>query len=271
MKVSVADAARAVTAKVAFERLARAGYVARGVIYILMGILAFKLAWGVSGDSPGQEGAMHLIARQRFGRVLLVVLAIGLAGYTMLRVTQAFAGRTPEAGRHSTKDRVGAFGSGCAYGLFCAAAIGILAGSTGGGGTKPRAATSDVFGWPGGRVLVAVAGLVFIGVAAYQAYTGTSRTFLKDSKSMYMTPRTLRRFTVVGVVGHLARAVTFGLVGIFLAKSAIEYDAREAVGIDGALQRLQTHGYGTIAVTIVACGLIAFGLYSIADARFRKI
>ena len=271
MKVSAPDSAEAVTATGTFERLARSGYVARGVIYALMGILALQLARGVSGDNPGQEGAMHLIARQTFGRVLLVVLAIGLAGYTMLRLTQAFVGRTPEAGRHSTKDRVGAFGSGCAYGLFCAAAIGILAGSPGNGGTKPRAATSDVLGWPGGRILVTLAGVVFIGVAAYQAHMGISRQFLKDSKSMYMTPRTLRLFTVVGVVGHLARTVTFGLVGIFLAKSAIEYDARNAVGIDGALRHLSMHAYGTAAVTIVASGLIAFGLYSISDARFRKI
>ncbi len=270
MKVSAADSTRAITATGTFERLARAGYVARGVIYVLMGILAVQLARGVGGESPGQEGAMHLIARQSFGRALLVVVAIGLAGYTMLRMTQAFAGRTPEAGRHSAKDRVGAFGSGCAYGLFCAAAIGILAGSTG-SGTKPRATTSDVFGWPGGRVLVALAGLVFIGVAVYQAHLGTSRKFIKDSKSMYMTPRTLRLFTVVGVVGHLARAITFGLVGIFLVKSAVEYDARQAVGIDGALRRLSTQAYGTAAVTIVACGLIAFGLYSVVDARFRKI
>ena len=214
---------------------------------------------------------MHAIARQSFGTVLLSVVAIGLAAYTMLRVTQAIIGRTPEAGRHSALDRVGAAGSAVAYGTFCGLAIAILAGSAGNSGGKPQTATADVFGWPAGRVLVTIGGLVFIGVAAYQAHLALSRRFLKDSKTMYMSQPTLRDFTVLGVVGLLARTVTFGLIGIFLVKAAIEYDPSEAVGVDGALQRITTHAYGTVVLAVVAAGLVAFGLYSIADARFRKI
>ena len=255
----------------AFERLARAGYVARGVIYILIGVLAAQLAHGVGGDRPSQEGAMHAIARQTFGAALLAVVAAGLAAYTMLRGAQAFIGRTPEAGRHSALDRVGAGGSAVAYGIFCAIAISILAGSAGNGGAKPKAATADVLGWPGGRVLVAIAGVVLIVVAAYQTLLALTRRFLKDSKTMYMTQRTLRGFTFLGVVGLLARTVTFGLIGLFLVKAAAEYDPSEAVGVDGALQRITTHTYGTVALGVVAAGLIAFGLYSITDARFRKI
>lgn len=254
-----------------FERLARAGYVARGVIYLLIGILAIQLARGVSGESPNQEGAMEAIAAQTFGRTILMMIAVGLAGYTLWRAAQALLGRTPEAGRHSALDRVGAGGSAVAYGVFCAIAVAILAGSSGAGTQGPRAATADVLGWPAGRLLVTLAGIVFIGVAAYQAYLAVSRRFLKDSKTMYLTPRTLRGFTVIGAVGLLARAVTFGLIGIFFLKAAIEYDARAAVGLDGALQRLTTHAYGTVALGVVASGLIAFGVYSIADARFRKV
>lgn len=262
---------RAVISSGTLERLARVGYVARGVIYVLIGVLAVQLARGVGSDQPSQEGAMHALARQSFGTVLLSVLAVGLAAYAMLRVAQAIIGRTPEAGRHSALDRVGAAGSAFAYGIFCAIAISILAGSAGNGGGKPQAATADVLGWPGGRVLVVVGGLVFIVVGAYQAYLALSRRFLKDSKTMYMSRRTLRNFTVLGVVGLLARTVTFGLIGIFLVKAAAEYDPSEAVGVDGALQRLTTHAYGTVALGVVAAGLVAFGLYSITDARFRKI
>jgi hypothetical protein len=215
---------------------------------------------------------MRLIADQAFGRVLLAIVALGLAGYTLLRLTQAFVGRTAEAGRYSTFDRVSAFASGCAYGVFLAIAIAILVGSAGGGGAQePRAATADVLGWPGGRVIVAAAGIAFIGVAAYQAYLGLSRKFLSYTKTEYMSPPTLRRFTALGVAGHLARAVTFCLVGIFITKAAVEYDPTEAVGIDGALQRLTTHSYGTVALVVVAVGLIAFGVYSVVDARHRAI
>ena len=272
MSVSTPDVVHEAVSSGTFERLARAGYVARGIIYVLMGVLAIQLARGVGGDKPSQEGAMRLIADQTFGRTLLALLALGLAGYTLLRLTQAFVGRTAEAGRQSTFDRVAAFASGCAYAIFLAIAIAILVGSAGGGsGKEPRAATADVLGWPGGRFLVAAAGIAFVGVAAYQAYLGLSRKFLSYTKTQYMSPPTLRRFTALGVTGHLARAVTFGLVGVFLVKAAVEYDPSEAVGIDGALQRLTTESYGPAALLVVAVGLIAFGVYSVVDARYRAI
>jgi hypothetical protein len=271
VNTSTLHPSRAVTSSGAFERLARGGYVARGIIYILIGVLAVQLARGVGGDQPSQEGAMHAIARQSFGAVLLALVVVGLAAYTILRLAQAIIGRTPEAGRHSALDRVAATGSAVAYGIFCAMAIAILAGSAGSGGGKPQAATADVLGWPAGRALVAIAGVVFIVVAAYQAHLALSRRFLKDSKTMYMSRQTLRNFSALGVVGLLARTVTFGLIGIFLVKAAVEYDPSEAVGVDGALQSITTHAYGTVALGVVAAGLIAFGLYSIGDARFRKI
>jgi hypothetical protein len=261
-----------VTAGKGFERFARAGYVARGVLYILMGVLAIELAFGQASDRPNQEGAFHLVADQTFGRVLLVLIAIGLLGYTILRFTQALIGRTPEAGRHSAADRVSALASGCAYGIFFGLAVAVLVGSAGGNrGGEPKQATADVMGWTAGRWIVLAAGVVFAGVAVYQAWMGLGRRFLEYTKTERMSRVGLRNFTVLGVVGHVARAIVFGLVAAFLIKAAVEYDPKEAVGIDGALQRLQDHAYGTVALVAVAIGLIAFGVYSAVDARYRKI
>lgn len=270
MSIATPGPVHEVTTSTAFERFARAGYVSRGVIYVLMGALAIQLARGVGGDQPDQEGAMRLIAEQTFGRALLAVVAVGLAGYTALRLTQAIVGRTAEAGRHSAFDRIGALGSAGAYATFLALAVTILAGSVGGGG-EPSRATADAFGLPGGRWLVAAAGAVFVGVGAYQLILGLTRRFLRYSKTQYMSRVTLRRFTALGVVGHVARAVVFGLVGTFLVKAAVEYDSKEAVGVDGALQRLTEASYGTVALIVVAIGLVAFGVYSIVDARYRVI
>jgi hypothetical protein len=263
--------ARAFTETPLFEALARAGYVARGVIYALIGVLAIRLAEGVGGPRPSQQGAMNKIAHQPFGHALLVLTAIGLGGYAIWRLSQALVGHTPEYGKHSALDRIGAAGSCVAYGAFCALAISVLRGTAGNSSAKPKHTTAGVLQWSGGRELVAAAGLLFIGIAIYQAYLGLSKKFLSYSKTGQMTPGVLKAFTTIGVVGLVARAVAFALIGIFTLKAALDYRPREAVGIDGALARLTQHAYGTAALFVVASGLIAFGVYSVADARYRKI
>jgi hypothetical protein len=263
--------ATAFTQTPVFEGLARAGYAARGVIYAMIGLLAIRLAEGVGTARPNQQGAMRKIAHQPFGHALLLLLAIGLGGYALWRFTQALVGHTPEYGQHSTMDRLGAAGSGFAYAAFCILAISVLRGSAGNSAAKPRTTTAGVLHWPGGRELVAGAGVLFLAVAVYQAYLGLSKKFLHYSKTGEMSRTALSAFTRIGVAGLVARAVAFALIGIFVLKAAIDYRPRDAVGIDGALVRLTHHAYGTTALIVVACGLILFGAYSIADARYRKI
>ena len=254
-----------------FEGLARVGYAARGLIYALIGVLAIRLADGVAAPRPSQQGAMHQIAQQRFGHALLLLTAVGLGGYALWRLAQALVGHTPEYGRHSALDRVGAVGSCLAYTAFAVLAVGVLRGTDGSSSAKTKQTTADVFDWPAGRELVGAVGLLFIGIAIYQAYLGLSKKVLEYSKTGQMRAGVLRAFTAIGVIGLVARAVAFALIGIFVLKAAIDYTPKDAVGIDGALARLPQHTYGTTALIVVAAGLIAFGAYSIADARFRKI
>jgi hypothetical protein len=120
-------------------------------------------------------------------------------------------------------------------------------------------------------VIVAVAGAILIGVALFQGYRGVSKKFLDDSKTREMSPEVKRGFTAIGVVGHLARMVVFGLIGYGLLKAAVDYDPRKAIGLDGALTNLSHNSYGPFLLGAVAAGLIGFALYSIADARYTKI
>jgi Domain of Unknown Function (DUF1206) len=264
--------ARAFTETPLFSGLARAGYAARGVIYALIGLLAFRLAEGTGGGArPSQQGAMHQIAHQRYGHALLLLTAIGLGGYALWRFTQAFVGRTPEYGKHSAFDRIGAFGSGVAYATFCVLAISVLRGTAGNSSAKPRQTTAGVLHWPAGREIVAAAGLLFLAIAVYQAYLGLSKKFLEYSKTGEMSRGVFKAFKTIGMVGLVARAVAFALIGVFVLKAARDYSPKDAVGIDGALARVLHHQYGTAALIVVACGLMVFGAYSIADARFRKI
>jgi hypothetical protein len=253
------------------ELLARAGFAARGVIYGVIGILAVKLAVGAGGKTENQSGALKTVAHQPFGKVLLILVAVGLAGYALWRMLHALLGHGPEKS-DSGFERIAALGSGIAYAGICAVAVEILLGSSGGSSSGNASKTAaGVFGWPAGTWIVGIAGAVFLGVALYQGYRGVSRDFLDDSKTEEMSSAIRKWIEWIGTVGHLARMVVFGLVGVFLIRAAIDFDPNKAVGLDGALAKLAHHSYGPVLLGIVAAGLVAFALYSLSDARYRRI
>jgi hypothetical protein len=253
----------------AFEVLSRSGFVARALIYGIIGVLALKLALGDGGKTVNQQGALKTLVQQPFGKVMLVLVAIGLAGYALWRLTRAALGHGPE-GSDSGFERVGALASGLVYAGIFAIAVKILLGSGGGSGNAHKA-TAGVLGWPAGTWLVGLAGVVFIGVGAYQAYRGLTHDFLDDAKTEQMGPAIKSWVTFSGTFGYLARAVVFGLVGVFLIKAAVDFDPQKAVGIDGALAKLSNTSHGSIVLGVVAAGLIAFAVYSLSDARYRRI
>ncbi|MDX6484640.1 MAG: hypothetical protein QOE95_2411 [Gaiellaceae bacterium] len=254
----------------AFELLSRAGFVARGLIYAIIGILALKLAFGHGGKLTDQKGALHTVAHQPFGKILLTLVAIGLGGYSLWRLIRAAIGHGPE-GSDKGFDRVAAFASGIAYGAMCALAIEILLGAGGGSGANVKKSTAGVLGWPAGTWIVGIVGVVLIGVALYQGYRGITKKFLDESKVEEMGPQMKKWISRLGTFGHLARMVVFGLVGVFLVKAAIDYRPSKAVGLDGALAKIVNHSYGPFLLGVVATGLIAFAVYSLSDARYRRI
>jgi Domain of Unknown Function (DUF1206) len=248
--------------------LARAGFIGRGLIYGIIGILALKLALGDGGEATDQQGALRTIAQQSFGELLLILVAVALAGYSAWRLIRAAVGHGAEQ-RDDGTDRLAALGSGIAYAILCVTAVEILIGSGSSSG-KTQQTTGGVLDWTGGPVLVAIAGAVLIGVAGYQAHKGLAKKFLEDAKTQEMGPTVRKGYTWVGVFGLVARAVVFALVGYGLIKAAIDYDPDEAVGLDGALLTLTQAKYGPLLLCIVAAGLAVFAIYSFADARYRK-
>jgi len=261
----------AVARRPEFVWLARGGLIARGVSYGIIGILALELAIGSGGRATNQRGALEAIAHEPFGQLLLIVMAVGLAGYSIWRLVRAGIGHGTHE-RDSTGERLAGLGSGLAYAALCLTAVKILVGAgTSGGTNNPQKATAGVLAWTGGPVIVGIAGVVLIGAAVYQGYKGLSKKFLEDSKTHMMSREIRRAFTAIGVFGHLGRMVVFGLVGYGLLKAGLEYDPHKAIGLDGALNKLAHHAGGPLLLGVVAVGLIGFGLYSIADARYRKI
>jgi len=254
-----------------FAWLARGGLVARGVVYGVVGIIALKVAVGSGGKATNQQGALTTIARQPFGKVLLIATAIGLGGYAAWRLLRAAIGHGTQE-RDSAFDRVAALASGLAYAALCVTAVKILIGaSSSGAANNPQKTTAGVLGWTGGPEIVGIVGAIFIGVALYQGYKGVSEKFMDSSNTAQMSRQVRRAYTAIGIFGHLARMVVFGLVGYGLIKAALDYNPHNAIGLDGALNKLAHSPYGPLLLGIVAVGLIGFGLYSIVDARYRKV
>ena len=253
--------------------LPESGFVARGVVYGIIGILALKLAFGAGGKATDQKGALETLAQQPFGKVLLILVAIGLAGYALWRFVRAALGHGVEATNDSGFDRVAALASGIVYAGLCAIAVSILVGSSqgGSGSGASQKATGGVLGWPAGQWLVGLAGAVMIGVAIYQGYRGVTKDFLKDSKTEEMSAPGSR----LGGVDRCRRPsgpddrVRPGRRVPDQSRGRVQPQA--AIGLDGALRKLAAQTYGSVLLGLVAAGLIAFALYSLSDARYRRI
>jgi hypothetical protein len=254
-----------------FELFARTGFAARALVYGLLGFLVIELARGHSGTPANQKGALQTVAHQPFGTVLLLLVAIGLAAYAIWAVFRAVLGHGPE-GTDSDFDRVSRAASAIVYIALCGLAVELLlSGGNGGSSGSPKGPTAGVLGWPGGPVLVGIAGAVLIGIALYQAFQGVSRRYLDDSKTEEMGPRMKTWVSVVGTVGYLARAAIFLLIGALVIKAAVDFNPNDAVGLDGALGRLQHEPYGPYLLGAVAAGFFAFAVFSLSEARYRRI
>jgi hypothetical protein len=253
-----------------FKWFARAGLLARGAVYLIIGFLAAKLAFGDGGKTTDQQGALATLAKQPFGTVLLVLLAIGLAGYACWRLARATIGQGPD-GDDDWKSRIDGLTSGVAYLLLCATAVKIVAGAGGGGGSNPDKTTGGVLGWPGGPWLVGIAGVIIIGVGLEQGYKGVTRKFMEKADTGRMSEPVEKAYAAFGVFGHLARMVVFALIGWFVIKAAIDFDPDKAVALDGALGKLANAPHGPLLLGLVAFGLIGFAGYSIVESRYRKI
>ncbi|MDQ1613224.1 MAG: hypothetical protein QOG00_3155 [Pyrinomonadaceae bacterium] len=255
------------------ERLARFGYAAKGVVYIVVGALATLAALGMGGETTGTKGAMRSIVRQPFGRVMLGVVAFGLLGYVIWRLVQAITDADDKGtDAKGIALRLGYTGSGLVYAGLAYSAARILFGASDDG--QPSAAeswTARVMEFPFGNWLVVLGGLAVIGYGLYQCYKGYTAKFRKRLKTSEMSERGILWATRSGRFGFIARGIVFLIVGAFLIVAAWHYDSSQAKGLDGALQVLIQQSYGKWLLLGVALGLVAYGFYMLIEARYRRI
>ena len=253
--------------------LARSGLVAKGASYGLVGALAVKLAFGDGGKATSRQGALQALAQHSFGKIVLVLLALGLAGYAIWRFVQAVAERDEDGKLKTWGKRAAYVGRGLIYAGLTFSAIKILVGSGGNESQSEKAhrTTATILGWPAGRWLVGAAGLVIVGVGLWNVYRGLSKKFEDKWRTGGMSPLARTWGGRAGIVGHLARGIVFGLIGIFVTKAAVDYSPKDAIGLDGALRKLAGASYGPYLLGITAAGLVCYGLYCLVDARYRDV
>jgi hypothetical protein len=252
--------------------LARAGLAARGVMYVLIGILALEIAFGQRGHHADRSGAVRLAAHTPFGQVALWLLVAGFAGMAVWRLSEAAYGAAgPDGSKAST--RLAALARAVFYGFVTYTileyALGI--GAPQSSNRQSRDLTTHAMKLPGGRIIVGLVGLAFVVAAARLAYQAYKKKFRRKLDLSSMSSTTYRVVERLGQIGGIARGAVFATVGAFLIVAAIQFQPHKAKGIDSALRTLAHTPFGPWLLVLIAAGLVTFGLYSFCEARWRRV
>lgn len=254
--------------------LARTGLVAKGFSYCLVGALAVKLAVGAGGEATSRQGALQTLAHHGFGRVVLAALVAGFAAYALWRFVQAYAEKPAQedSAAKAWGKRAGYAGRGVVYAGLTYSTLRLLFGGRGQSqDAKAHHSTAVVLSWPGGTWLVGAAGLALLGAALWNLYRGVSRKFEDRWRVSGLSPALRTWGSRAGLVGHVARSVVFGLIGVFVIKAAVDYSPQDAIGLDGALEKLARGPYGPWLLGLTAAGLVGYGVFCFFDARLRDV
>ncbi|MET9405251.1 DUF1206 domain-containing protein [Streptomyces sp. NPDC002935] len=264
--------ARRAAAGSAREGAARAGLVARGVIYALVGVLALRIAFGDSGRQADRGGALQEIASKPFGAALLWALGAGLVGMALWRLSEALFGAAGEDGGAAGKRLMSA--ARCVfYGFVAYSVLSFAAGSRGSGSSdkQSRDVTAKALGVPGGQWIVGAVGVGLVVAGVWIAVRAVMRKYHKHLKLGEMSRRILGAVDTAGVGGGAARGAVFTAAGAFAVRAAVDYEPDKAKGMDDTLRSFAGTPMGPWLLVCVAVGLVLFGLFSFAMARWRRV
>lgn len=264
-------------------RLGRLAIATQGILYVVVGLLAVKVAAGDRGADASQKGAIQSVARQPYGKVLLIAVVLGVASHALWRLALAVRGEPGDEDGKSAVKRAANLGRAAIYASFTAAALGLLfgsgsSGSSGGssssggsgGSQKEQQSTALVLSWPGGTLIVMAAGLAVIGAGCWNIRRAITRSFLEKLDCSSIDQGKERTVEVLGIVGYTARGLAYGLIGWFLLNAGRQNDSSETEGLDGALGELASTSYGPTALRILAVGFVLFGAFRVLDAILRR-
>ncbi|WLW57818.1 DUF1206 domain-containing protein [Streptomyces sp. YU58] len=254
------------------EVAARAGLTARGVIYLLVGVLALQIAFGDGKEQADRGGALAALSDKPFGAVLLWALGIGLVGMALWRLSEALFGSVGRDGHKPRKRLLAAVR--CLFYAFVAYSVLSFAAGSGGGGSsdeQSKDVTARLLEVPAGQWLVGAAGAAIVVAGVWIAVQALRRSYHDKMKFGELSRRTRRLVDVTGVAGGLARGAVFAVVGAFAVKAAVDSEPDRAKGLDDALRSFADTPLGPWLLVCVAAGLVLFGVFSFALARWRRV
>jgi len=255
------------------EFFERAGYVVRGVLYSVMGLLALGLALGRGGIATDQTGSLIVLSSIPFGKVVVVAFVIGLVPYSLWGFVRAVF--DPLHRGHDAPgvaERLGFAWSGFAYGAMVIFALQLLAG----GGKSPthdstQSTIASILSMPAGEWATVGIGAVALGVGLGQFVEAYAAVFKKDLKRMQMAKAEKKIVDGLGRLGFISRGITFTLVGWFVLQGGLHRDASLVHGYGGVFVFLLSQPFGRVVLAAVALGFIALGLHSLACARWMRL
>ena len=253
------------------ELVARAGLIAYGVVHLLIGWLAVQIAWSASDSkSADTSGALKTLADQPFGKVLLWLVAVGLVALALWQASEAIWGYRNREGAKRVRKQVTSGAMAVIYAALGVSAASVALGSGSSSSQSQKQATSGVLAWPGGRVIVVVAGLIIIGVGVAHVVKGVKKSFAEEIDTSSMSPVAREGVARLGQIGYIAKGVALGLVGGLLSYATLTFD-RQKQGLDGAMQTILAQPFGRFLLTAAALGFVAFGVFAILQSRYRRM
>ncbi len=263
----------------AIVKLGRAGWFAKGIVYLLAGGLALlvvdqsfgwtRVAAGSKEASP--TGAIKEVAQSTGGPVLLIALAIGMFLYAAWRIATAVLPGSTDAEGVATRAGYGV--SAIMYTTFGVTALALARSRAAkvNGNKTVTDMTSRVMQHTAGRWVIGIAGVVVIGAGLYRFAKGLKSDVTDDVDMTNMSAERRRWTRRLGAIGEMGRGIAMGLIGFFLVRSAVSFKATEATGLDGALRRLALESWGIVVVAVVGLGLIAYGIFCVATVTRRRL
>jgi hypothetical protein len=252
------------------ELLARAGFVMYGVIHLLFAWLALQVAFGNPAESD-QSGAMQHLAAQPFGRVLVIIVIVGMIGLAVWQIFEAVIGESGMRGREALTERAVCAFRAVLYLYFAWLGVKVLQGANASTGDSQERNASTMMDGSGGRFLVGVIGVAVAVVGVGLLIYGITGKFEKHLNTQQMSAAVRRTTRRLGVAGYSAKGVAYTIAGGLIVAAAVTYDPEKARGLDAALKLLAGQPYGPWLLGLVALGIAAFGIYCFSQSRFRKV